>query len=244
MEKKHLYVFYNLFMISLYLGIDEVRFYILTTLFMVNLCVLLYFSKDDNALMSWQATWFTLAFLFFIRDLGLVNEIWIVLALLLCFTFVATVTLTCYVIMTQKWNEQLFVLCALFWVVFHDSNIWLKDTPYMMFFPVFFMAYFRFDYERLPWGIILFSEAMYDMKQVNDTSFFVVTSLVYLYIIYKQNDWIVTEIVLTAPFSIPVFALICVYNYCMYGYSTNKTYDILLLKVSDPDPEITIDDTL
>ena len=241
MEKVYLYVFYNLFMASLYISIKAIGIYTLLTMLAVSVCSLLYFGKEDRSLLCWQCAWGSLILLFLLRDLNLVEEIWLILAFILCFSLIATVSITCYVIMNQRWTDQLFMLCALYWVVFHDSFVWLQHAPFMLLMPLICMAYFRIGKEHVSWVFLLFFEILYDSKVLSDTAF-AFAALVYLYIIYTHNGRAIALMVLTMPIALPCFGLFCLYNYYKYDYTITKTYDTIL--VSETDPELTPVDTL
>lgn len=237
MERADLYVFYNLFMMSIYIGIEWLRPVVLITLACVYIIII--FTRPNVSLLAWQAVWGSVVLMFMLRDFAMIHEVWIIIAFILCITLLYTVMMSCYVIMldSKHWAQQLFMISALYWVLFHDSNEWMLDTPAMMFIPAICMGIVRLKDEKLCWILVLFLE-------FTNLPFYVYAIVYIGNIAYVTNRHIVGSMVFM-PLIIPSGACYCLYNFIRYKYTIQKSFDKIFILVSGTDPEFTpSDDTL
>lgn len=258
MEKNILYVFYNLCMMSLYNGLGIVRPIVLSILSIVYISIIFVVGyrvhklwntdktegSERITILSWQMIWGLLILLFLLRDLQMINEISFLCAFVLLIVMISTIISSCYVIMMDSkfWTEQMFMVSALHWVVFHDAEAWLAQTPHMLVIPIVCMSISRVihcielekscRFEICLWILMIVLEALYSSKIIEKQIMFMICSLCYFVIMVTNNNRFVIFLILTIPIFIPTFTIFCMVNVYRFGWmlGLEKSYNIFINK--------------
>lgn len=242
MEKTTLFIFYNLFMMSMYTGIDFLKPFILYTLSIVYISIVLVINfklqeiwgtvgnrSEKMALLSWQYLWGIILILLIGRDLEYINDIGLISAFILFLVLSFTAITSCYVILmdSRHWTTQMLMTASLHWILFHDNESWISSSMYVLSLPLIVMFILRIIFyiekneniiyaiiETIVFVIIFAFEFEYDRNNTTSTLLFTISALGFFIIIVTQNDRFTNIIVFGAPFIVPiVYTLILVYIY-------------------------------
>lgn len=242
MEKTTLFIFYNLFMMSMYTGIDFLKPFILYTLSIVYISIVLVINfklqeiwgtvdnrSEKMALLSWQYLWGVILILLIGRDLEYINDIGLISAFILFLVLSFTAITSCYVILmdSRHWTTQMLMTASLHWILFHDNESWISSSMYVLSLPLIVMFVLRIIFyieknenityaiiETIVFLIIFAFEFEYDRNNTSSILLFTISSLGFFIIIVTQNDRFTNIIVFGAPFIVPiVYTLILVYIY-------------------------------
>lgn len=242
MEKTTLFIFYNLFMMSMYIGIYFLKPYILYTLSIVYISIVLVINfklqemwgtvdnrSEKMALLLWQYLWGIILILLIARDLEYINDIGLISAFILFLVLSFTAITSCYVILmdSRHWTTQMLMTASLHWILFHDNESWISTSMYVLSLPLIVMFVLRIIFyleknenityaiiETIVFLIIFAFEFEYDRNNTSSILLFTISSLGFFIIIVTQNDIFTNIIVFGAPFIVPiVYTLILVYIY-------------------------------
>lgn len=242
MEKTTLFVFYNLFMVSIYLGVYVLKPFVLYTLSIVYISIVFFINfklqeiwgtidnrSEKMALLLWQYLWGIILILLIGRDLEYINDIGLISAFILFLVLSFTAITSCYVILmdSRHWTTQMLMTASLHWILFHDNEPWISSSMYVLILPLIVIFVLRIIFyieknenityaiiETIVFLIIFLFEFQYDIKNISSTLLFTVSSLGFFIIIVVQNDRFTNIIVFGAPIIIPiVYMTISVYIY-------------------------------
>lgn len=247
MEKTTLFVFYNLFMMSIYLGINFLRPFVLYSLSIIYISVILFINfniyhvwktekiekSNKIALLSWQYLWGIIIILFIGRDLGWVNDLGIISAFVLFLVLSFTTITSCYVILmdSRHWTTQMFMTASLHWILFHDNESWISSSMYVLSLPLFVMVLLRVIFyvetnekpiqaviEILFFILIIVFEISYDVKLITSQVLFGICIFGFMSIILVQNDKFTNVIVFCAPIALPFMYIFTLTNIYRLGW--------------------------
>tara|TARA_B100001248_G_scaffold243126_1_gene211174 strand:- start:4760 stop:5641 length:882 start_codon:yes stop_codon:yes gene_type:complete len=253
MEKTTLFVFYNLFMMSIYMGVNVLKPFVLYTLSIVYISIVFFINfnlqdvwetetssrSEKMALLTWQYLWGIVICMFIFKDLEWINDLGIISAFILFLVLTFTTITSCYVILmdSRHWTTQMFMTASLHWILFHINQNWISSALYVLTLPLFVILIIRIVYyietnenpkyailEGIVFIILIGFEIAYDTNIILLKTFFIIASIGFFIIIITQHDKFTNLLIFSAPISIPlIYINICVNVYCFGWKNGLKT---------------------
>ena len=248
MEKPSLFVFYNMFMMSLYLHFNAIRPFVLFTLSIVYISVFVYIilnfdtlfgecnteTSDNLSLIAWQCLWGLVVCIFIGRDLHIINDLGILSAFILFFVLMFTTITSCYVILmdSRHWISQLFMTSALYWILFHDCKSWVSSTPYVLCIPICVMFMLRIIYyietnkhveyaiiEGILFVVFIVTEIAQISHSISNQTVGIIFSIGFFLILFFQNSKFINGILFSGTITIPLIWIYFIYNIVLNGWA-------------------------
>ena len=189
------------------------------------------------SLLGWCTLHVLLAVIFLLRHFQVLSiELTGLVGAVVCaVVLVVTSSCSCYVIThnSEKWYEQLMLMCDVFWILFHDAHEqWLAHDGFLLVVPFATMAILRIvdrverpqpwsckttTLELFGWSVLIALDVTYAVNVLHAKPFYGAVCIVAAAMLAAYTWWQTFVFVVFSPFLLPVVVCYAAVVMCRHG---------------------------